>query len=243
VKSRLTTSFPFFSPSPARSPRNWSVSSRIGIGLLLATTAWGTSLGKYRVTSETAHFLVTIDRQKEGAAAEAAAWLEESFRVQSEFYDFAPSEKIQAVLLDEEDYSNGFAYAPASWLVLHLTPGRFDLRGSGQWLPNVAAHELAHIFTLQKMGLTHRFLGVEAFVSAGRRGGRFDADAVWLPDDVPAWLAEGLAQYGSMHGGYDTLDTRRRMLLRQAWASGTLRPLTAMETCSGDARDGERVYN
>ena len=42
-------------------------------------------------------------------------------------------------------------------------------------MPNVAAHELAHILTLRKMGVKERFLGVEAFASFGTRRGRYDA--------------------------------------------------------------------
>src|SRR5690606_26904578 len=151
--------------------------------------------------------------------------------------------RIQVALLDEEDFSNGYAYAANSWVVLYLPPARFALRGASHWLPNVAAHELAHVITLRKMGLTRRFLGAEAFVSLGRRYGRADAHALWLPDDVPAWLAEGLAQYGSMRCGYDTLDARRSMLLREAWRSGALLTLKSMETFAGDGRDREMVYN
>ena len=216
-----------------------------GVALLAAVPVDAVSIGRERVTTETHHFLITVDRHKLDAAMDAGEWLEDAWTAQAAFYAFEPSEKIQVALLDEDDVSNGYAYAVNSWIVLHLPPSRFMLRGASQWMPNVAAHELAHVFTLRKMGVTSRFLGVEAFTSWGlrRSRGRADAATAWIPDDVPAWLAEGLAQYGAMHGGRDTLDSRRRMMLRTAWRTGTLPSLKAMEDFSGDARDGEMIYN
>jgi hypothetical protein len=212
-------------------------------GLLGAAPVHAISRGLDRITTESPHFAVTVDRSQKAMAAEAAAWLEQAYALQAEFFDFRPAGRMDVVLLDDEDYSNGFAYAANSWIVLHLPPARFDLRGPARWMPNVAAHELGHVITLRKMNAARRFFGVDAFVSLGRRHSRLDGEAAWVNGEAPAWLAEGLAQYASMHCGHDTLDAHRTMLLRQAWLSGSLLPLKAMETFSGDARDGETVYN
>jgi hypothetical protein len=211
--------------------------------LCLAGEAAAVSRGLDRVSVESAHFSVAVDRAKKATADEAAAWLEQAYAFQETFLEHRVEEKIRVVLLDDEDYANGYALAAQAWIGIYLPPARFDLRGPARWMPNVSAHELAHVVTLRKMGAAPRFLGVDAFVTLGQRHGRADAEAAWTPHQAPAWLAEGLAQYVAMRGGHDTLDAHRTMLLRQAWLSGSLMPLKAMETFSGDARDGELVYN
>jgi len=209
----------------------------------LAANVLAISTGQDRITSQTQHFEITVDRNKKDVLPEAAAWLENAYAIESKFYDFETKERTQVVLLDEEDYSNGFAYAANQWIVIYLPPIRFTLRGSTQWFANVSAHELAHILTLRKMGLTSRFYGIDAAISWGWKKREADGDAAWIPEDVPTWLAEGLAQYGSMHCGFDTVDSHREMILREAWRSNGLLPIKALETFSGDSRSREMVYN
>jgi hypothetical protein len=56
-----------------------AVAILFGASLLTAPGALAITLGRERVTSETAHFFITVDRKKTQAAAEAAAWLEEAW--------------------------------------------------------------------------------------------------------------------------------------------------------------------
>jgi len=201
------------------------------------------STGRPRVTEETEHFEITVDQAKSSVLPEAAAWLERAYGIESKFFDYQTRKKTEVVLLDEEDISNGFAFAPDQWIVIYLTPSRFQMRGTATWFSNVSAHELTHILTLRKMGLTSKFVGIDASVSLDNAVSHTDADVDWFPHNVPSWLAEGLAQYGSMHCGGDTLDSHREMLLRTAWESQNLLPLKNMENYGDDARTSEMIYN
>lgn len=211
--------------------------------LFLCRSVHAISTGNDRVTAISEHFEITVDRNKKSVLNEAAAWLENAYAIESAFFDYETRGKVQIVLLDEEDYSNGFAFPSNQWIVIYLAPARFQLRGTTEWFPNVSAHELSHILTLRKMGETSNFYGIRASVLWSGRKWLTDGDAAWLPQNIPTWLAEGLAQYGSMHCGFDTLDSHREMLLHEAWSSGSLLPLKMMETFSGDSRSSEMIYN
>jgi hypothetical protein len=215
----------------------------VGLLALCFNAAYALSTGRPRVTEETEHFEITVDKTKSSILPEAAAWLERAYGIESKFFDFQTQKKTQVVLLDEEDVSNGFAFAPNQWIVIYLEPSRFQMRGTATWLSNVSAHELTHILTLRKMGLTTKFEGIDASVSWDNPRWHADGDADWAPHNVPAWLAEGLAQYGSMQCGGDTLDSHREMLLHTAWESQNLIPLKNMENYADDSRSSEMIYN
>jgi Peptidase MA superfamily len=212
--------------------------------LALADMPHAIATNKGRVSFQSDHFYLTVARGKSEAVPAWLATLEAIWKHHTTFYAFAPNERIQCVLLDEEDFSNGLAYAAKGWVVLYLPPAAFDLRAATHWFTNVAAHEIAHIFTLQKMGLTSRFFGMQWLIDieTRQRIRHYHADFLWLNETVPAWLAEGLAQYGSRQVGYDSLDVRRRMLIHQAARDGSILSLAEMATFSSDARASELIY-
>lgn len=199
---------------------------------------------RQRATFTTPHFDITVARQHQARVPEWSAKLESLWEHHHQFYQFAPRQKIQCVLIDEEDTPNGFAFANNGWIVLYLTPLNFQLRGATDWFANVAAHELAHVFTLQKMKADSRLLGISIFTEWSlpkeRQSGQ--ADFLFDPNTTPAWLAEGLAQYGAYRTGADTLDAHRLALLEQAGKDGSLLSLAEMATFTADGRRSELVY-
>jgi hypothetical protein len=215
----------------------------LAIALLLGPEAWALRPGIPRVTWSTDHFTLTIDEKKQDLLPYLASLAEECWAKQRAFFGYAPPGRIQMVFLDEQDYSNGSAYSPQKWVVIHLHPGDIRLRGRTRWLPNVMAHEIGHIFTLRKMGDDSRFLGVDLFHDwNGGSGSRFRESFTWRYGVIPPWLAEGLAQYAAGVCGYDTLDTHRQMALRVAAASGTLMTLAELKAFAWDGRRNELIY-
>ena len=199
--------------------------------------------GLPRVTGTTDHFSLTIDASKSDLLPQLAALAESCWARQSRFFSYQPPGRIQVVFLDEQDYANGYAYAPLSWVVIHLHAAEFALRGRTRWLPNVMAHEIGHIFTLRKLGEDSRFLGWGAFHAwRGSGTSRFAEELRWEYGRVPPWLAEGLAQYAAGACGYDTLDNRRRMELQVAAASGQLLTPAELKGYAWDARRNEMIY-
>lgn len=221
------------------------------LALLFFRAAEAGPAARDRVTWLSAHFELTIARKKAHALPELAALCEALYARQQAFYGVEPfpartpksKRRLQMVFLDEDDIANGYAVSHMNWIGIYLPGAQFELRGRTRWLPNVIAHEMAHIFTLRMMGVTSKFLGF------GLSYDRFEADrdqyqaSLFYPtDQVPAWLAEGLAQYGAQHCGYERFDSHRAMVLRVAAQHGDLLPLPEMETFSADARHSEMVY-
>lgn len=196
-----------------------------------------------RESYQSLHFEYLIDKKKSGIMPYASDQFEDAFRRLTDFFEFKPEKKIKVLFLDEDDYSNGYAFSAQGWVVIFLPVAEIDLRGKTTWLPNVIAHELAHVITLRKMGERSRFLGLQlSSTLAFKSGHTLDASASIPWYNTPAWLAEGLAQYGAQICGYDTLDAIRRMILNTALNSGGLLTLPEMSTFGWDGRDNEMIY-
>ncbi len=189
------------------------------------------------------HFEYLIDKSKTENIPYLSELFEDSYDRLAEFYSYHPEKPIHVLFLDEDDISNGYAFSAQGWIVIMLPPADFDLRGKTPWLPNVIAHELAHIITLRKMGVTSRFLGynlMTAFALRQKGAISMSADVRWK--NIPAWFAEGLAQIGSQTCGYDTTDGFRRMILKTALEHDDLLSLPEMSAFGWDARSNEMIY-
>lgn len=228
------------------SPRFRPAGPVLALFLLLALSATGAGAarpGQPRVTWTSAHFELTIDGRKSHLLPGLAALAEACHAKQKAHFAFEPTPPIKMIFLDEEDYANGYAYSAQGWAVILMHPADFEFRGRTPWLPNVMAHELGHLFTLRKMGRRSRFLGFSLFHDwTGKSGTRSEAAYHFAFHDVPPWLAEGLAQHAARISGYDSLDTRRRMVVRTAAASGSLLSLAEMDGFAWDGRRNEMVY-
>ncbi len=159
-------------------------------------------------TFDTPHFRVVYGEGLEEVARRAAGYAEEGYRTLEGSLFSPPSGRIELLVVDHTDLSNGFAHtAPAPRIVLWARPpmdggalSHFD-----DWIRLVTLHELAHVLHLNHTGRLGR---------AGRRVfGRAPFSWPFFTGGLlPTWAIEGVAvhleseetragrAHGSAHG-------------------------------------------
>jgi hypothetical protein len=130
------------------------------------------------------------------------------------------------VILDTEDYANGAAYYYDNKIEIWATNLEFNLRGTSSWLRNVVTHEFTHIVQIQASMKMPKRIPAFYFQAVGFESEKRPDVITGYPDliisypitgtVVPAWWAEGVAQYQSPSRRYDCWDTHRDMILRAA---------------------------
>ena len=194
--------------------------------LLAAVTAGaGIDPGLQWKTISTEHFDVHFHEGAEWTGAEAARIAESIYQPIVDLYQHEPS-RVHIVILDTEDYANGAAYYYDNKIEIWATNLEFHLRGTTQWLHNVITHEFTHIVSIQtsmKMPLRIPAIYFQAvdFESEKRPDviSGYPDIIVSYPITgtvVPAWWAEGVAQYQAPNEQFDCWDTHRDMILRSA---------------------------
>jgi WD40 repeat protein len=149
-------------------------------------------------------------------------------------YQHEPDSKVSLVIRDHDDYSNGAAYFYDNKIELWAPALDFELRGTHPWIRDVVSHEFTHIVQIQtamKLGRTFpavyfQWLGYESERRPDVLYG-FPNVIVSYPLSafvVPAWFAEGVAQYNHPSFTYDYWDAHRDMILRMYMLDGN--PLT-----------------
>lgn len=205
-------------------------------------------------TIESEHFLVHFQEGNSRSAQVTSRIAEEVYSPITELYQYEPDEKVSIVLKDREDYSNGAAYFFDNKIDIWLPALDSPLRGTHNWLRNVISHEFVHIVQIQK-GMK-RSRKIPAFYLQW-----LSYEDVRRPDvlygfpngiltmpfatvNVPAWLAEGTAQYQTAGLYYETWDSHRDMILRTRILSDTYFSLDEMGTFSSKSSlERETVYN
>jgi hypothetical protein len=193
------------------------------------------------VTSD--HFAVHFYDNTEPFVSPAIAIAEEVYPGLNEAYGFFTTKKIDIVLADYDDYTNGFADWLGGGVMIWTPDGAFSFRGNTTWLRNVLTHELTHIITMRKaQGMQMVDFNVSATILRpglmGQAGRAMPAMNIF-----PNWFAEGLAQIGAFRNQCDCWDSRRDMLLRCAALDGTLLSLDQMGVFTHDQLGNEMVYN
>ena len=168
-------------------------------------------------TVETEHFRVTFPEHLAELGRRAGDLAEQAYRELTMQFREGPSGRIDIVLTDHVDASNGFArFWPSNRIVLfarppadHLALAYFD-----DWLELLITHELAHVFHLDyggSLGRVFRALFGRALTPLNFPG------AV-----VPGWVIEGLATWyeSALTGGGRVHGTFHEMVLRTAMLEG-----------------------
>ena len=142
-------------------------------------------------TVDTEHFRVTFPERLDVLGQRTAVIAEDALdRLESAFME-APQTRIEIVLTDHLDASNGLAsVSPYPRVVVYARPpvdGR-ALSHHDDWLDLVVVHELAHILHLDRAG------GPGAILR--RLFGRVPATWPFFPGSAtPRWVIEGLATW------------------------------------------------
>ncbi|MCI0708256.1 MAG: biopolymer transporter Tol [Ignavibacteriae bacterium] len=204
-------------------------------------------------TIETEHFLVHFHAGAERTAQEVAQVAERIYEPITSFYLHKPDQRVSIVIRDHDDYSNGAAYFYDNKIEIFAPSLDFELRGTHPWIENVVTHEFTHIVQIQtamKLGRTvpavyFQWLGYESERRPDVLSG-YPNVIVSYPLSalvVPAWFAEGAAQYNHPDLHHDRWDTHREMILRTALLDNKALSWEEMAVFGKTSLGNEQSYN
>ncbi|HEU4566204.1 MAG TPA: hypothetical protein VFS05_16195 [Gemmatimonadaceae bacterium] len=226
------------SPRTRPAPRLARLAALALAAIALATPASAQALdpGARWRTLRTPHFDVHFAAELEEPARRAAASAETAY-VRLAEHLVPPRGRIDLVLSDDVDYTNGYATpVPSNRVVVYANPPLNvpSLRFYDDWLTLVITHELTHIFHLDR-ARGWWALGQHVF-------GRLP----WLMPNLyqPAWVTEGLATYyesaltgsGRVHGAHE------RMIVEASAMENDLPRLSQLSLASSRYPGGEMAY-
>lgn len=167
-------------------------------------------------------------------------------------YQYEP-DVVHYVIKDIDDYSNGATYFFDNKIEIWTSALDFDLRGTHNWLRNVISHEFTHMVQIQaamksKRSLPAVFLQVLSYEDKRRPDILYGFPNVLISYplamiNVPAWFAEGTAQYMRKEFDYDRWDTHRDMILRSYALDGNMLTWNEMGVFGKTSLGNESVYN
>lgn len=205
-------------------------------------------------TIEGEQFLIHYQEGSEKTAGEASLITSQIYQPITEFYDFEPDRKVSIVLRDREDFANGAAYFFDDKIEIWIPPLDTPLRGTHHWLRNVITHEFTHI--VQMGASMKRSSTLQSIYFQW-----FSYEDVRRPDvlygspkgvithpfssvSIPAWFAEGTAQFMREKIFYDYWDTHRDMILRMNILEDKALSFEEMgDFSSKNSLEREMVYN
>ena len=166
---------------------------------------------------DTEHFRITFPAHLEQQGRRAGELAERAYRELTAQFREGPSGRIDVVLTDHVDVSNGYARIwPSNRIVLYARPpaDHLALAYFDDWLELLVTHELAHVFHLDYGGTLGRIFRTLL--------GRAQTPLTFPGVVVPGWVVEGLATWyesaltdaGRVHG------TFHEMVLRTAALEG-----------------------
>ncbi len=167
-------------------------------------------------------------------------------------YEYEP-EEVHYVIKDIDDYSNGATYFFDNKIEIWTSALDFDLRGTHNWLRNVISHEFTHLVQIQAGLKSSRRLPAAFLQVLGYEDKRRPDILYGFPNllisyplamvNIPAWLAEGTAQYQRKEFDYDNWDTHRDMILRMYALDGNMLTWNQMGVFGKTSLGNESVYN
>jgi hypothetical protein len=167
-------------------------------------------------------------------------------------YEYEP-EPVHFVIKDIDDYSNGATYFFDNKIEIWASALDFDLRGSHNWLRNVISHEFTHMVQIQSLMKVGRsipafyvqFLNYEDKRRPDILYGfpNFIASYPIATINIPAWFAEGTAQYMRKDFDYDNWDSHRDMILRCYALDNKMLTWNQMGVFEKTSLGNESVYN
>jgi len=205
---------------------------RPAVGQLPPDEAWR--------TLETTHFRVTYPQGLLDLAQRAGERGEVAWGLLAERFVAPPTGKVDLLITDHADVSNGYAKVFPSKRIVIFTPppvDGFSLSHMDEWMELVVTHELTHIF---QGDLARGFGGALRKVF-----GRFPLEWPFFPATAtPGWTEEGIATYyesslteaGRVRGSF------HEMVLRSAVLEGTFESIDQTSGASQVWPGGQRYY-
>ncbi|MDZ7301193.1 MAG: DPP IV N-terminal domain-containing protein [candidate division KSB1 bacterium] len=204
-------------------------------------------------TIETAHFYVHFHNGVENTGRLVAKIAEDIYAPITSMYGYEPDGKIHFVVKDYDDYSNGGAFYLDNKVEIWASALDFELRGTHNWLRNVITHEFTHMISLGAARKIIRHIPAFYLQTLGYESEKRPDVLLGYPNriisypipftTVPAWFAEGVAQYQLPELEYDRWDSHRDMLLRTAVVEGRMLTYSEMSSFESNSIGRERVYN
>ncbi len=198
------------------------------------------------------HVFVHYHPEAERTARTILKIAEEIWEPITSLYEYEP-EYVHYVVKDIDDYSNGATYFFDNKIEIWASALDFDLRGSHNWLRNVISHEFTHMVQIQasmKLGRSIpavylQFLNYEDKRRPDILYGfpNFIASYPVATINMPAWFAEGTAQYMRKDFGYDDWDSHRDMILRCYALDNKMLTWNQMGVFDKTSLGNESVYN
>jgi Tol biopolymer transport system component len=205
---------------------------------------------------ETKHFYVHYHTGSERTANTVAKIAEEVYGPITSLYNFKPTDKTSFVINDANDYGNGATDYYGNRIEIYATTLDIDFkfRGTHNWLRNVITHEYTHAVQVQSaMKFSRKMPGM--YLQWLNYEGERRPDILYGYPNVivsypisgvvvPAWYAEGTAQYQRQQLGYDQWDSHRDMILRMRTLGNNLLTWEEMGTfASATTYRAESIYN
>ncbi|MBI5475096.1 MAG: PD40 domain-containing protein [Ignavibacteriae bacterium] len=204
-------------------------------------------------TIETEHFYVHFHEGAERTGKVVAKIAEEIYGPITSLYNHKPDQKVSWIIKDYDDYSNGAAYFYDNKVEIWAPNMDFDFRGTHNWLRNVITHEFTHIVQIQTTmkfgrrmpGFYLQWLGYESERRPDVLYGYPNVIASYPISGflVPAWFAEGVAQYNRPQLRYDFWDSHRDMILRSYALKDSLLTWNQMSVFGKTSLGNESSYN
>lgn len=198
------------------------------------------------------HVEVHYHEEAERTARTILKIAEEVWDPITSLYEYEP-EVVHFVIKDIDDYSNGATYFFDNKIEIWASAMDFDLRGTHNWLRNVISHEFTHMVQIQaamKMGrrlpaVYLQFLNYEDKRRPDILYGFPNVIASYplATINMPAWFAEGSAQYMRKEFNYDNWDSHRDMILRSYVLDDNMLTWNQMGVFDKTSLGNESVYN
>jgi Tol biopolymer transport system component len=202
---------------------------------------------------ETPHFVIYYTEGLEDVANMAAQIAEDIHEPLCTMYGYHPDTKVSLIFTDADDIANAATYFQSNKIHFYATSMAWDFRGTHNWLQNVVTHEYTHMIQLGASrkwsrhvpAIYGQFLGYEPERRPDVLYGYPNRLISWpIPSvTIPAWFAEGTAQFQFNGNGYDYWDSHRDMLLRQATLNNRLLSFEDMGYFGKSSLESEGVYN
>lgn len=175
-------------------------------------------------TIETKHFTVSYHKGAERTAQVTAKIAEEIYGPITDLYKFPLKDKVNFVINDLSDIANGATDYYGNRIEIFASALDFELRGTHNWLRNVITHEFTHMVQIQaslkfSKNIPAIYLQLIDYENERRPDVLYGYPNAIISYPisgvgVPAWFAEGTAQYQRQQLGYDYWDANRDMILR-----------------------------